>query len=244
MTDPTRRKMLSVGFGAAAGFAGLAAAKRLSERYGLIPPQSGGIYAPGDTLTYASQRLLTTHSLAREFPRDEISTPFPNTKPPQDAEFLRLQAEQFSGWQVTIDGMVAHPATLSLAELRSFPSATQITQLICEEGWSFVAEWSGVRLSQVLASVGVLPAARYVVYFSFQPDWWDSIAMDDALHPQTLLTYSMNSRDLPVPHGGPLRMRVPRQLGYKSVKFINRLIVTDDAKKYAPPGDYSWYAGI
>ena len=77
--------------------------------------------------------------------------------------------------------MVARPASLSLAELRSYPSRSQITHLACEEGWSFIAEWIGVPLSHVLNVVGILPQARYVVYFSIQRDWWDSIDMADAL---------------------------------------------------------------
>jgi len=99
--------------------------------------------------------------------------------------------------------------------------------------------------------VGTLPQARYVVYQSIQPDWWDSMDMADALHPQTFLTYGMNGGDLPVGHGGPLRMRIPRQLGYKSVKFITRLTVTDNMRKFgkglgsaAPEAGYCWYAGI
>ena len=84
----------------------------------------------------------------------------------------------------------------------------------------------------VLSAAGILPQARYVVYFSIQQDWWDSIDMADALHPQTLIAYAMNGGELPVGFGGPLRLRVPRQLGYKSVKYINRLTVTDSLKQF------------
>jgi DMSO/TMAO reductase YedYZ molybdopterin-dependent catalytic subunit len=245
MTNPSRRKLLTAGLGATAGLSGLAAAATLADRYGLIPPNGHGVYGPGETLTYASQRLLTRHSLAREFSVSQISkNPFPNTKPPEEEDFKRLQAGAFSDWRLAVDGLVARPGALSLGELRSYPASSQNTQLICEEGWSFVAQWTGVRLSHVLERAGILPQARYVVYFSFQRDWWDSIDMADALHPQTLLTYGMNGGELPLGHGGPLRMRVPRQLGYKSVKFVNRLFVTDTLEKFAPVGDYSWYAGI
>ncbi len=96
-----------------------------------------------------------------------------------------------------------------------------------------------------------MPQARYVVYFSIESNWWESIDMADALHPQTLVAYAMNDGDLPVAFGGPLRLRVPRQLGYKSVKFINRLVVTDSLKRFgkglgsaSPEGGYAWYAGI
>jgi DMSO/TMAO reductase YedYZ molybdopterin-dependent catalytic subunit len=99
--------------------------------------------------------------------------------------------------------------------------------------------------------VGILPQARYVVYTSIQPGWWDSIDMADAFHPQTLLSYGLNGGELPTENGGPLRLRVPRQLGYKSVKYVARLTVTDSLKGFgkglgsaAPEGGYAWYAGI
>ena len=107
--------------------------------------------------------------------------------PPSDA-FKRLQAANFTDWRLTIDGMVTRPAAFSLDQLKSYPTHTQITMLQCEEGWSYIAEWNGVRLSHVLDLVGVLPQARYVAYFSIEPDWWDSVDMADALHPQTFLT--------------------------------------------------------
>ena len=115
--------------------------------------------------------------------------------------------------------MVARPTSLSLAELRSYPSGSQITQLACEEGWSYVAEWIGVPLFYVLHAAGIRSGAKYVVYHSMEKGWTDSVDMSDALHPQTFLTYGMNGGTLPVGFGGPLRMRVPRQLGYKSVKL-------------------------
>src|SRR6266853_1179219 len=245
MSNLSRRKWITTGLAATAGASGLAIAARLADRYGLIPPDHGGIYGAGETLTYAAQRLLTRRSLAREFPRDQISkAPVANGKPPQDEAFKRLQAAGFADWRLAVDGMVARPASFSLAELRSLPSRSQITQLACEEGWSFIAEWTGVPLSDVLSAVGILPKARYVVYFSLQPKWWQSIDMADALHPQTLLIYGMNGGELSMGHGGPLRLRVPRQLGYKSVKFITRLTVTDSLKKFSPEGSYAWYAGI
>jgi DMSO/TMAO reductase YedYZ molybdopterin-dependent catalytic subunit len=102
-----------------------------------------------------------------------------------------------------------------------------------------------------LDAVGVLPQAKYVVYFSLQRGWWDSVDMADALHPQTLVAYGMNGGELPVGNGGPLRLRVPRQLGYKNVKYVTRLTVTDDLKRFgkglgsaSPEGGYAWYAGI
>jgi DMSO/TMAO reductase YedYZ molybdopterin-dependent catalytic subunit len=252
MSKISRRKLITSGLATAAGVSGLAAAAGLARRYGLVPPDGGGIYGPGETLTYAAQRLLTTHSLAREFPRSMISkAPFANEIGPLNDAFKRLQAGGFRDWRLSLDGMVARPASLSLSDLRRFPVRSQITEVVCEEGWSYIAEWIGTPLIEVLNASGLLPQARYLVYFSIDRDWWESIDLADALHPQTLLTWAMNDADLPVPFGGPLRLRVPRQLGYKSVKFITRVTATDSLKRFgkglgsaAPEGGYAWYAGI
>jgi len=252
MSTISRRKFVTMGLTLAAGASGLAVAAGLAKRYGLVPPDSGGIYGPGETLTYAAQRLMTTHSLAREFPRSMISkVPFANDIAPFNDAFKSHQANGFADWRLAVDGMVARPASLSMADLKTFPVHSQITEVVCEEGWSYVAEWIGTPLHEVMNACGVLPQAKYVVYFSIEPDWWESIDMADALHSQTLLTWGMNDGELPVGFGGPLRLRVPRQLGYKSVKFITRLTFTDSLKGFgkglgsaAPEAGYSWYAGI
>ena len=252
MSNLSRRKLIRTGLAATAGASGLAVAGKLADRFGLIPPDHGSIYGPGETLTYAAQRLLTRHSMAREFTHSQISKPpFQNGEPFQGDAFKRLQAGGFADWRLRVDGMVARPASFSVAELRSYPSSSQITHLACEEGWSYIAEWTGVPLSHVLNVVGILPQAKYVVYFSMEPGWWDSVDMADALHPQTLVTYGMNGATLPVGHGGPLRLRVPRQLGYKNVKYITRLTVTDNLKQFgkglgsaSPESGYAWYAGM
>src|SRR5579863_1004049 len=233
MNKLSRRKLFSTGLFVGGGASALAAAAVLARRYGLVPPDCGGIYGPGETLNYAAHRLLARDSLAREFPRSMISNPpFPNDADPLGKEFDRLKDGGFSEWKLTVDGMVARPASFSVADVKCFPQHSQITQLQCEEGWSYIAEWTGARLSHLLDIVGALPQARYVFYSSFERDTWDSIDMDDARHPQTFIAYAMNGAELPVKHGGPLRMRLPRQMGYKNIKYINRLIVTDSVKKF------------
>jgi DMSO/TMAO reductase YedYZ molybdopterin-dependent catalytic subunit len=252
MTDLSRRKLILSGLAATAGATGLGLAARIAQKYGLIPPDHGGIYGLGETLNYASQRLLTRHSLAIEFPRSMISKPpFANEIAPLNDDFQRLQAGGFVDWRLSVHGMVDRPASFSLAQLKSYPSRSQITQLACEEGWSYVAEWTGVPLAHILEVVGIQPQARYVVYFSIDPDWWDSVDMAEAMHPQTFLVHGLNGDELPVANGGPLRLRVPRQLGYKNVKFITQLTVTDSLKGFgkglgsaSPEGGYAWYAGI
>jgi DMSO/TMAO reductase YedYZ molybdopterin-dependent catalytic subunit len=248
----SRRKLMRAGLVAAAGASGLGVAARLADHYGLVPPDHGGIYGVGETLTYAAQRLLMSrHSLAREFNRSQISKVFPvNGEPPDNESYRRHQAEGFRDWHLVVDGLVARPSSFSLADLKRLPSRSQITHQACEEGWSFIAEWIGVPLSSVLNVVGVRQEARYVVFFSFD-DSWDSLDMADAWHPQTLLAYAMNGRELPIPHGAPVRLRVARQLGYKSVKYLSRIAVTDTVKNIgqglgsvSPEQGYSWFAGI
>jgi DMSO/TMAO reductase YedYZ molybdopterin-dependent catalytic subunit len=252
MSKISRRELITTGLAATAGVSGLAVARKLAQRHGLIPPDGGGLYGPGETLTYAAQRLLTRHSMAREFRPDQISKdPFPNEVGPVGQAYRRLQEGGFSEWRLAIDGMVAHPVTFSLAEIRSLPKVSRITHLACEEGWSYIAEWIGVPLFYILDVVEALPQARYVVYRSIQPEWWESIDMADALHPQTFVTHGMNGGELPTEFGGPLRLRVPRQLGYKSVKYLASITVTDSLKQFgkglgsaSPEGGYAWYAGI
>ena len=252
MTQFSRRRLITTGLATVAGASGLAVAAKLAARYGLVPPDHGGLYGPGETLTYAAQRLLTRHSLAREFPRSMISkAPFRNETAPPSDEFKRHEAAGFRDWRLVVDGMVDHPLSLSLSDLRSMPVGNQITEVVCEEGWSYIAEWIGAPLSHVLNEAGPHHNVRYIVYRSIEKDWWESIDMADALHPQTFLTVGMNDGDLPVGFGGPLRLRVPRQLGYKSVKYVVHLTATDSMKNFgkglgsaSPEAGYAWYAGI
>src|SRR5215813_12242000 len=223
----TRRKVITTALTALGGASGLVVAARIADRYGLIPPDHGGLYGAGETLTYASHRLLTARrSLAREFRPDQISKVAPVNGPtPTAFDYEQLIRRGFMNWRLDIDGLVARPSSFSLADLHGFPVSRQITHQACEEGWSFIAEWIGVPLSYVLNLVGASPNARYVVFYAYDNDeppnvWWESIDMADAYHPQTLLAYGMNGSDLPSPHGAPLRLRLPRQLGYKSIKYL------------------------
>lgn len=244
----TRRKLITAGVAGS----GLVTAGVLAQRYGLIPPDHGGIYGVGETLTYAAQRVLMSgHSLAREFRREQISKVFPvNGDPPLTGIYERLLGRGFEDWRLAVDGLVARPLALSLGELKGFPARAQITHQACEEGWSFIAEWTGVPLSFVLNLAGVGVRAKYVVFFPFDESW-DSLDMADAWHPQTLLAYGMNGSEIPTPHGAPLRLRVARQLGYKSIKYLSRITVTDSLRdignglgSISPEIGYSWFAGI
>ena len=130
MNSLSRRRLITTGLAAAAGASGLAVAAKLAQRYGLVPPDGSGLYGPGEILTYAAQRILTRHSLAREFQPSQISKPpFANEVGPMGDDFRRLQQAGFRDWRLTVDGMVARPASFSPEELKSFPLRTQITHL-------------------------------------------------------------------------------------------------------------------
>lgn len=225
-----------------------------------LPPTYGNVLRMGDVLTYGAHRLLLpAHKLAKEYAHSEISSILAiGTTDPADsrqpaysaadgARYDRLRSGGFLDWRLSIEGHVARPGSYSLAALKRLPSRTQITKHTCEEGWSAIAEWTGVPLRRVLEAAGMLPTARFVNFYAFDQTA-DGLDMLDALHPQTILAYGMNGRDLPVAHGAPLRLRVETQLGYKSVKFIQRIVVTDKFDDFGAAGSiqngWSWYAGI
>lgn len=235
----SRRDALITGV---AGLGGL-----LLARYSpSTPPNYGNILRMGDNLTYIAQRtLLPGQSLAREYRFGDISSmPAVGTTDPakQSEEYERLLKSSFSNWQIPIEGAVSRPCMLSLDDLKKFPSRTQITKHHCEEGWTAIAEWTGVPLSSVLQHAGIWETARFINFHSYD-EWVDSIDLMDAFHPQTILAYGMNGKELTVPHGAPLRLRVERQIGYKSMKYIRKIEVTEQYLDYGDIG-WAWYTGI
>lgn len=252
MSRMNRRKFLTASLAAATGVGSVAVAGKLANQYGLIPPDAGTLYGPGETLTYATQRLFERHALAREFSRSQINQPpFRNEiAPALTPAYYAMEKNGFRDWRLKVDGLIAEPASFSVSDIRAFPARSQITMLSCEEGWSYIGEWTGVPLAHLLQVVGAKPEARYVVYRSIQPHWWwDSVDMYEATHPQTLLAYGVNGSDMTPLTGAPLRLRLPRQIGYKSIKFLTHLTVTDSLKGYgkgsgSADGGYAWFAGI
>ena len=148
--------------------------------------------------------------------------------------------------------------SFSLAELRALPSRTQVTRHDCVEGWSAIAKWKGVKLSAILDAVKPAAGARYVMFYCADPMeedgtdfYYESIDLDDAYHPQTILAYELNDAPLPVPNGAPLRLRVERQLGYKHAKYVTAIALVDGFGNmaggkggYWEDNGYQWYAGI
>ncbi len=218
------------------------------------PPTYGHVLRMGDLLTYKAHRLLLpAQSLVREYDYADISsvpaigTTNPSSHKEHGPVYERLLANRFANWRLPVEGSVTRPRGFSLDELKRMPSRTQITRHTCEEGWSAIAQWTGVPLRSVLESAGIRPTARFVQFYAYD-GWVDGIDMLDALHPQTILAYGMNGRDLPISHGAPLRARVETQLGYKSTKFLRRIVVTDHFDDHGAKGfiqnGWSWYAGV
>jgi DMSO/TMAO reductase YedYZ molybdopterin-dependent catalytic subunit len=216
-----------------------------------VPPTYGNILRMGDNLTYVAHRaLLPGQSLAKEYAfRDISSFPATGTTNPGDAskefsseEYARLHANAFIDWRLPIEGSVSRPTSYSLADLQKFNIQKQITRHTCEEGWTAIAEWTGVPLSTVLQSTGIKESARYVCFYAYD-GYIDCVDLVDAFHPQTILAYGMNGKNLPVQHGAPVRLRLERQIGYKSMKYVNKIVVTDE---YLDVGDtgWAWYTGI
>lgn len=214
-------------------------------------------FRAGEAVTLASHRLLlsaTGQPLAREYDIDRISPEFPaiGTIMPEDTHYQRLRKGGFSDWRLPVGGLVERPLSLSLADLRALPARTQVTAHSCERGWTAIAQWTGVQMSRILELAGPRPSARYVVVYCVD-DWYDSYRLDafEALHPQTILAYGMNGDDLPIRHGAPVRLRVERQLGWKSLKFVDRIELVDRLDRigegtgsYVADFGFQWYGGI
>jgi DMSO/TMAO reductase YedYZ molybdopterin-dependent catalytic subunit len=208
--------------------------------------------------------LLWRGALAREYSTEDISSTF-RANGSQDAsslppEYPELASSGFADWRLGVGGLVMRPTNFSLADLRALPARTQITRHDCVEGWSCIGGWSGPQLSTVLERVGLRPEARFIVFRSADElpryvdgahQFYESIDLVDAFHPQTILAYEMNGRPLRLPHGAPLRVRIERQLGYKMAKFLTRIEVVDRLDRIGrgnggtwEDNGYEWYAGI
>ena len=231
--DFSRRRLL-LGLASGGGALALAGCDRLVHN-----AQVDDVLRQTEKLTLRGQRLLLgRQALAQEFSDADLSPVFRanGTQMPDSDEYARLLEHGFADWRLQVDGLVQRPLRLSMAELRRFASRTQITRHDCVEGWSAIGKWQGVPLGRVLDAAGVSPGARYVVFHCADElertldgsgRYYESIDLIDAYHPQTLLAYGMNGKDLPVAHGAPLRLRVERQLGYKQAKFLMRIEVVD-----------------
>ncbi|MEJ0034326.1 MAG: molybdopterin-dependent oxidoreductase [Bacteroidota bacterium] len=212
-----------------------------------LPPTYGNILRMGDNLTYVAHRtLLPGQSLAKEYSHSDISSfPATGTVNPSEysEEYAKHLSSSFEDWRLPIEGLVARPGSYSLSDLQNLTKRTQITRHTCEEGWTAIAEWTGVPLGTLLQHAGILPTATYVVFHTYD-EWLACFDLNDSFHPQTIIAYGMNGKSIPIQHGAPVRLRVERQVGYRSVKYLKKIVVSDKFEDSNIETGWAWYNGI
>lgn len=217
------------------------------------PVVRDGLMGVADIMTMASQRMLMSNEqLVQEHDSSEITKNFPvwNQSNPEDEEYQQLRAENYRDWRLPVTGLVNKPISMSLSDLKRLPRRTQTTMHICEQGWSAIAQWTGAPLLSVIqAAGGIKPSAKYIMINAYG-GWYEGYDMFDVAHPQTILAYGMNGKDLPLGNGAPLRLRVERHCGYKQLKFIKSIEVVSSVESFGrgtgglnSDYDFHWYAG-
>ena len=242
------------GFLAAAGATFVAGCNRVAES-----GPGARLLDAADSWHKSVQRLLNPPgALVREYDRADISPSFRGngTTQPSGADYAAHQAAGFADWRLEVRGLVANPLSLSLDNIRRLPQRTQITRHDCVEGWSAIGEWSGPQLSTLLDAAGLQDTARYVVFRCADTlagsVYYESVDLNDAMHPQTIVAHRLNGEPLPIRNGAPLRMRIERQLGYKHAKYLNAIEAVASLDGTGAGGGgywedrsgYQWYAGI
>lgn len=175
-----------------------------------------------------------------------------------DAELVPLEAFPYNGydilepaidfdrWALAVGGAVARPGNYTLDQIRALPKTTQNVRHVCVEGWDVVGQFGGARLVDFLSIAGADSTARYLTV-KCADDYFESIDIETAVHPQSLLCYEMYGRPLDRGHGAPLRLNLPTKLGYKQAKYLMSLDVTHvlpAERSYWGDQGYSWYAGL
>jgi DMSO/TMAO reductase YedYZ molybdopterin-dependent catalytic subunit/thiosulfate reductase cytochrome b subunit len=181
------------------------------------------------------RRSLLHHVRSRQaYPKSAVSPFFRvNGRPPESGLYQEMAQKNFENWRLEVRGLVENPLDLALADLRAMPAHSQITLHHCIQGWSGVAQWSGVAVTDILARCRPLASARYLVFRSWQePEpgvaYYEVIDLELARRAQTILAYEMNEAPLEVVHGAPCRLRVETQLGFKMVKWVRSIEFVDD----------------
>ena len=205
-----------------------------------------------------NQAIIGTHGMARLYSPADVTIDYPvnSLDTPHQAEYLSLIESDFTTYRLPVGGLVEHPQTFTLRQLRALATLGQITRHDCVEGWSVVGSWRGLPLGLFLKLVRPKPEARYVVFYSYDHDdsgqqFYGSLDMVQAAHPQTMLALDLNGKPIDAAHGAPVRLRIPTQLGYKSTKWIRNIALVSNFKDifgghggYWEDAGYAWYAGI
>ena len=206
----------------------------------------------------AHRALANRQALAPEYGREDRSPDIRgNGSITVDSDDYRAQAANgFADWHLEVRGLVGNPLSLNMVQIKALPQRTQITRHDCVEGWSAIAEWTGPQLSALLDAAQVREEANFIIFRCadrlYDRDYYESVDMVDAYHPQTIIAHELNGEPLPEKNGAPLRMRIERQLGYKHAKYLTAIEAVSsfddiyDGKGgfWEDFGDYQWYAGI
>lgn len=230
----SRRGFLTMGIGAAAGYAGW---KWLRTR-----EREGGVAWPFRRVLEANERIARAY-----FSPDRLSPEFR----PEDITRARINGGQglksaidLDAWKLNIEGLTPAAISLTLDDLRQFPRRTMITELRCIEGWSTIVQWSGVRLADVMERFPPPEMPRYVAMETPDRGYYVGLDIESALHPQTLLAFEMNGAPLALLHGAPLRLAIPVKYGIKSIKRIGTIRFTNVRPvDFWGERGYDWYAG-
>jgi DMSO/TMAO reductase YedYZ molybdopterin-dependent catalytic subunit len=184
--------------------------------------------------------LFDPKQLAPTYPESMITRPFPFNAYYGEDEVRQVDADSY---RLEVTGMVADKHSWTLAELQALPQIDQVTRHICVEGWSAIGKWGGVPFASFLARVGADTSAKYIG-FKCADDYYTSIDMSTALHPQTLLTLSYDGQPLPPRYGFPMKLRMPTKLGYKNPKHVQAIFVTNTYPGgYWEDQGYNWFGG-
>lgn len=184
--------------------------------------------------------LFDPTRLAPTYPDSMIAQPFPFNAYYGEEEIREVDGDS---WRLELSGMIADRKPWTLAQLSALPQQSQVTRHICVEGWSAIGKWGGVPFSHFLRRVGADLSAKYVG-FKCADDYFTSIDMATALHPQTLMALSYNDQTLPPRYGFPMKLRMPTKLGYKNPKHIQAIFVTNTYPGgYWEDQGYNWFGG-
>lgn len=184
--------------------------------------------------------IFDPNKLAPVYAEADITDPFPFNAFYSQDEVTTVEEE---GYTLEFSGLIANKSPMSLAQLRALPQVSQITRHICVEGWSAIGKWGGVPFGDFLNLIGADTKARYVG-FKCADDYYSSIDMATALHPQTILALTFRDKPLPVEYGFPMKLRVPTKLGFKNPKHIMSMFVTNDYPGgYWEDQGYNWFSG-
>ena len=184
--------------------------------------------------------LFDPKKLAPEYPESRIETPFPfNAYYGED----EVKVIDETDYKLQLGGLIKEQKPWRLPELYALPQVSQVTRHICVEGWSAIGKWSGVRLGDFLQRVGADLSAKYVG-FKCGDDYYGSIDMPSALHPQTILALRYADQILPPKYGFPMRLRLPTKLGFKNPKHIAVIFVSNTHPGgYWEDQGYNWFSG-